>query len=123
MDLKLYADYGKKTGGVNVGEKIISIFVCLLCAISFYVIAIYGKNSQTPMAFTSLKEKIVNVKRYNMEMFKLNMFYASVFVLTAGAFVLYQALGIFLLVFDCTVGLLMIYVKYRMILKKYTEGE
>lgn len=105
-----------------MGQKIIIIFVSLLCAIPFYAFAFSGKNSQDPIPFFSgdktLKDKVKNVKRYNLEMFKLYSFYATVFMFAAISAIFYPPLGTFILFINSTFGLIPLYIRYKFILKK-----
>ena len=102
--------------------NIILIFVSILCAIPFYVIALSGKNSKDPISFFSgdktLKDKVKNVKKYNLEMFKLYSFYATIFLFAAISSILYSPLGTFILIFNSTFGLVPLYIRYKLILRK-----
>ena len=107
---------------MNIGSKLILIFVSILCAVPFYAIAFFGKNSKDPIPFFSgdktLKDKVKNVKRYNLEMFKLYSFYATVFMFAAISTIFYHPLGTFILIFNSTFGLIPLYIRYKLILKK-----
>ena len=90
-----------------MGEKIIMIMSCLLCAIPFYTIAFLGKNSSTPITFwagdNKLKNIVKDVKGYNLEMFKLYSFYATIFLFAGIAYIFHEPLGLFILIFAATV--------------------
>lgn len=107
-----------------MGGKIIMMMSCLLCAIPFYVIAFLGKNSSTPISFWSgdnkLKNIVKDVKGYNLEMFKLYSFYATVFLLAGLTYIVHEPLGLFILIFAATVGIIPIYLRYKIILKKHS---
>ena len=103
-----------------MGEKLIGIIVCLLCAIPYYTIAILGKNSQSPITFFSGDKslKVKDIKKYNLEMFKLYTFYGTIFIFGAISFIFSNALGMFILLFNATIGIGLVYIKYRWILNR-----
>ena len=107
-----------------MGEKIIMIMSCLLCAIPFYTIAFLGKNSSTPITFwagdNKLKNIVKDVKGYNLEMFKLYSFYATIFLFAGIAYIFHEPLGLFILIIASTVGIFPIYLRYKIILKKHS---
>lgn len=106
-----------------MGGRIIGLVCCLLCMFPFLVISIYNKDSSEPISFwsgdASLKNKVKNVKGYNMEMAGLYKKCARSFLFTGGLFVVFPIAGIVLLVFICTVGIYWVYRVYKGILKKY----
>ena len=108
-----------------MGAKIIMMMSTLLCAIPFYVIAFLGKNSSTPITFwagdNKLKNIVKDVKGYNLEMFKLYTFYANIFLLSGIIYLFYEPLGLFVLIFSATVGIIPIYIRYKIVLKKYSK--
>ena len=105
-----------------MGSKFIIIFISLICATPVYAIAFSGKNSKDPIPFFSgdktLKDKIKNVKKYNIEMFKLYSFYATVNVLAAMSAIFITSLGSFILIFNSTFGLIPLYIRYKLIVKQ-----
>jgi len=62
--------------------------------------------------------KVKDVEKYNLEMFKLYTFYGTVFIFAAIAYIFSNALGMFILLFNSTVGIGLVYLKYRWILNK-----
>ena len=109
----------------NMAERIIAFICCLLCAIPLLIISVYNKDSKDPISFwsgdTSLKKKLKNVRDYNKEMAQLYQKCAFVFLVTGIAFIIYPIAGIILLCFDCTIGIYIVYRKYKKILKIYSE--
>ena len=104
--------------------RIIGLFSCLLCALPFFMIAVYNKNSKDPIPFWSgdstLKGKVANVFPYNQEMAALYKKYALAFLVTGIAFALFPIAGIILLCFDCTLGIYLVYKSYKNILSRYS---
>lgn len=103
--------------------RIIGMISCFLCAVPFLIISVYDKGSSTPINFwsgdNSLKEKIRNVSDYNREMAGLYKRCAAALGIAGAGCLLYPLLGIILLVLECTVGIYMVYKKYKRILNKY----
>lgn len=104
--------------------KILCFVCCLLCAVPFFIIGIYNKDSETPLGFwsgdASLKNKVKDVKNYNHEMANLYLKCAWVFLLTGVTFFVHVIIGIVLLVLECSVGIYVVYRCYKKILKKYS---
>lgn len=103
--------------------RIIGLVCFLLCSFPFFVISIYNKDSSEPIPFwsgdTSLKDKVKDVKGYNMEMAGLYKKCAFFFLLTGILFAVFPIAGIALLVFDCSVGIYLAYRVYKGILERY----
>lgn len=107
-----------------MGGKITGLVCCLLCMFPILIISIYNKDSSEPISFwsgdTSLKDKVKDVKGYNMEMAGLYKKCALCFLFTGILFVVFPIAGIGLLVFDSTLGIYWAYRVYTAILKKYS---
>lgn len=58
---------------------IIGLVACIMCAVPFFVISRYDKDSSEPIAFWSgdetLKTKVKDVKTYNQKMARLYGFH------------------------------------------------
>lgn len=97
--------------------RIIGLISCLLCAVPFLIISIYNKNSEEPIHFwsgdTTLKSKVKNVSDYNKEMAMLYKKCALAFLITGIGFLLVPVIGVIMLCFDCTVGIYLVYRKYK----------
>ena len=104
--------------------RIISVICYLLCAIPFWAIAKYQKESKDPISFwsgdTSLQEKVKNVPDYNREMAALYKKYAWAYVAAAMAGAAHPLAGVAVLVPVCTVGIWLVYRTYKRILEKYS---
>ena len=109
--------------GILVG-RIVALVCCLLCAVPFFVISVWGKDSIEPINFwsgdASLKDKIKDVKGYNTEMAGLYKKCALSFLLTGILFVVFPIAGIGLLVFERSAGIYLAYRFYTGILKRWS---
>lgn len=98
----------------NIVGRIVGLAVCLLCAVSFLIIALYDKDSSTPIIFwsgdKSLTGKIRDITGYNKEMAELYKKCAYAFVIAGVACLIYLPSEIVLILLECTMG---IYVVYR----------
>ncbi len=103
--------------------RIVGFISCLLCAIPFFIIAKYDRDSGTPINFwsgdTTLKERVKNVPDYNKEMADLYKKYAIVFCISGFGFLIFPILGVVMICFDCTIGIYIVYQCYKKILGKY----
>lgn len=63
---------------------------------------------------------VKNVCDYNREMAKLYKKSAMAFLIAGVGFILLPVLGVTMLCFNCTVGIYLVYGKYRKILKLYS---
>ena len=100
-------------------------FICyMLCAVPFWVIATYNKDSKDPISFwsgdASLKDKVKNVPDYNREMAALYNKYAWAFFVAAVAGAVHPLAGVAVMALDCTVGIFLVYRAYKNILDKYS---
>lgn len=102
--------------------RIIGLVSSLLCALPFFIIATYEKNSEEPINFWSgdatLKAKVKNVRDYNREMSKLYKMYALTLLIAGIGFLLMPTIGIAMLSLDFTVGIYLVYRKYKKILER-----
>ena len=107
--------------------KIIALVSCLMCAFPFFIIAVYNKGSREPIGFwsgdTSLKGKVKNVREYNREMAGLYKKCGFAFLITGIVFLFLPIVGVALLCFACTVGIYLVYRKYKSILWKYSDPD
>lgn len=91
---------------------------------SFFALSIYNKDSDEPINFwsgdTSLKDKVKDVKSYNMEMAGLYRNCAVFFLLNGILLVIFPIAGIVLLVLGCSVGIYLAYRVYRGILERHS---
>ena len=103
---------------------IIGFISCLMCAVPFIIISVYGKDSRDPINFwsgdTTLKSKVKNVSDYNKEMADLYKKCAIAFLVTGVGMMIKLGLGMVMLGFDCTVGIYLVYRCYKKILGRYS---
>lgn len=103
--------------------KIVWCVCCLLCSFPFFIISM-DKDSLEPIGFWSgdktLKGKVKDLKNYNREMASLYKKCGWAFVATGVIFVIFPVAGIVLLIFDCTLGIYVIWRFYKKILAKYS---
>lgn len=104
--------------------RIIGFGSCMLCAIPFFMIVILNRNNIEPIQFwtgdDSLKGIVNHVKDYNREMGQLYYIYGNIFAVAGLSFLIYPLLGVALIVFQCTIGLILLYKCYKKILAKYS---
>lgn len=104
--------------------RIIGLVCCLLCAVPFLIIAVYNKDSVTPINFWagdgSLVKKVRNIPEYNREMADLYKKCAAAFVIAGLGCLIHLLVGIVLILLVCTAGIYAVYKKYRRILGKYS---
>lgn len=104
--------------------RIISFICYLFCAVPFWVIATYNKDSKDPISFwsgdNSLKEKVKNVAAYNREMAALYNKYAWTFAAAAVGGAVHPLLGAIMMALSCTIGIFLVYRVYKKILQKYS---
>ena len=104
--------------------RIISFIAYMLCAVPFWVIAKYKKNSKDPISFwsgdNSLKGKVKDVPAYNREMAAVYNKYAWTYAVAAVAGAVHPLAGVGVLGLACTVGIFLVYRAYKKILKKYS---
>lgn len=104
--------------------KIVGLISGLMCAFPFWIIGTYNKDSREPISFwsgdTSLRTKVTNVKEYNHEMAKLYRKCALAFVVMGLLLFVNTYLGMIVLVFNCTLGVYIVWRAYKKILGKYS---
>lgn len=113
---------GKETN--NMVGRIIGLIACLLCAVPFLIISVYDKGSSTPISFwsgdKSLMEKVHDIAGYNKEMADLYKKCAIAFGIAGVGCLIHLVIGITIILLECTVGIYLVYKKYKIILKKYS---
>ena len=106
-----------------MAEKMIVGFVGVLCAAPFLVMAVLGRNSQTPLNFwsgdRSLSEKVGDVSAYNQAMSRMYFIYGLILLLTAFLAVFHVMIVIVLWTVEFTLGLYVLYRRYQRFLAVY----
>ena len=104
--------------------RIIGCFCCLLCAFPFFMMDYLGKMRRDPLSFwsgdDSLKDKVRDVQSYNREMGILYRRYGLCYAAAAVCFLVIPVLGVGILLTSCTVGIYLVYRRYKSILEKYS---
>ena len=104
--------------------RIVGLISCMMCAFPFFIIATYNKDSKDPITFwsgdTSLKSKVKNIAEYNRQMAALYKKCAIAFLITGIGFLVGPVVGTIMLCFDCTLGIYIVYRKYKCILEKFS---
>lgn len=104
--------------------RMIGMISCLLCALPFWVIAKYNRDSDEPISFwsgdTSLRDRVLQVADYNREMAALYRKYALSWVIAAVLFLVHPLVGVTLCMLCCTVGIYLVYRAYKKILNRYS---
>ena len=103
--------------------RIICAINFLMCAIPFWAIAKFGKDSKDPISFwsgdTSLKGKVKDVTAYNREMAKVYTIYGWAYFAAAVGGAIHPIAGVAILVL-AMVGIIFVYRAYKKILSKYS---
>ena len=109
---------------MNAWAGLVGLISCFLCAIPFFIIGVFDKESHTPISFWSgdqtLKDKVTDVKSYNVKMAKLYQKAGLGFFINGWCCMISTALGVLGLVLLCTVGFYFFYRGYKKILDAYT---
>ena len=104
--------------------RIIGLISCLMCAFPFWVIGIFNKDSKEPITFwsgdTTLKSRVKNVAAYNEKMATLYKKCGIAFVISGIGWFISPVAGVVMICFDCTLGIWLVYKKYRRILDSYS---
>lgn len=104
--------------------NIIGLVSCLMCAVPFFILSAFGKDSDEPINFwsgdTTLKLKVKNVKAYNQKMALLYKRYAAAFLAAGIGCLILPVAGIVIICLNCTAGLFLVYKSYRKILQQYS---
>lgn len=107
-----------------MAEQIIGLICCLLCAFPLFIMSHYNKDSREPIVFwardVSLKEKVKDVSGYNAEIAVLYRYCALAFVLTGILFFIYKAAAYTGIGFVCTLGIFIVWKRYKTILRKHS---
>ncbi len=104
--------------------RIVGLVFCLMCAVPFFIISVYNKDSKEPINFwsgdTTLKSKVKNVTEYNNKMATLYKRCALAFLISGIGFLIFPFLGVIMVCFDCTLGIYLMYGNYKIILNLYS---
>lgn len=104
--------------------RIIGLISCLMCAFPFLVIGVFNKDSKEPISFwsgdTTLKSKVKNVVEYNGKMAVLYKKCGIVFIISGIGWFISPVVGVIMICFDCTLGIWLVYKRYRKILDLYS---
>ena len=104
--------------------RIIGLVSCLMCAIPFLIVSVYNKDGKDPINFWSgdstLKLKVKNVVEYNKKMALLYNRCAVAFFVSGIGFMFTSYLGLSMICFDCTIGIYLVYRKYKKVLEEYS---
>ncbi len=105
-------------------SRIIGLVACLICAVPFFIIAVYKRDSKEPINFWSgdktLKSKVKNVSEYNYQMTTLYKKGALAFLIAGIGFLIHPILGLVLVCCNCTLGIYLMYRSYKKILSSYS---
>lgn len=115
--------YGKDSINKMAGQ-VIGAFSAFLCFLPMFIIAIVGRKSKDPINFisgdTSLKNKVKNVKEYNRKMSILFLIWSFCYLASGIMFLIEPVYGTIVLILSCSIVLIVMYICYRIILKKYS---
>ena len=104
--------------------RIVGFISCLMCAVPFYIIAVYNKDSKEPINFwsgdTTLKSNVKNAVEYNKKMAILYKRCAIAFLISGIVFFASHFWGVIMICFDCTLGIYLVYRSYKSILDMYS---
>ena len=108
----------------NIFSGVIGLISCVMCAIPFFIISKYEKDSKDPITFWSgdktLKKIVKDVKGYNGEMAEVYRKCAWAFMIAGLGCLIYMPIGIGLISLECTVGIYVVWRIYKKVLKKYS---
>ena len=106
-----------------MAARIIGFICYMLCAISFWAIAKFGKDGKDPISFwsgdTSLKGKVKDVPAYNREMAKVYAIYGWAYFAAAVGGAMPPIAGVAILALDL-MAIIFVYRAYKKILSKYS---
>ena len=104
--------------------QIVGLVCCLLCALPFFVIAHFGKDSGEPMSFwagdNTLKGKVRDVRGYNYKMSRLYKKWSLAFVLAGILCLINDIAGIAGMILVSTIGIYIVWRSYKKILLEYS---
>ncbi len=107
--------------------KVIMCGSFLMCSFPFLIISLCNKENEiTPIVFwagseSELKNQVKDIKGYNREMAALYMKCAIAFICGGVGALVYPMIGIVILVFNCTLGIYLVFRNYKRILLKYSS--
>lgn len=105
--------------------RIIGMISCILCAVPFWIIGYYNKNSREPIPFwsgdKSLKEKVKDIQGYNAKMSRLYIRCALAFAAAGVICLIHLGLGISVLLLECTFGIYVVWRIYKNILQQHFD--
>ena len=108
----------------RIFDSVVGFISCLMCAIPFFIISKYEKDSRDPITFWSgdktLKKKVKDVKNYNGEMAVVYRKCAWAFMLAGVGCLIYMPIGVGLICLECTVGIYVVWRIYKKVLEKYS---
>lgn len=103
------------------------LIFCIACAITgtAFILQVNTASDDNPLNFWAgenerLKRMLKDISSYNMEMKKLYQYYSSVFYIAAVVSLFSVMAGGTVLMLNSTVGLFIVYLLYKKILKKYS---
>ena len=103
--------------------RIICAISFFMCAIPFWAIAKFGKDSRDPISFwsgdTSLKGKVKDVPAYNREMAKVYAIYGWAYFAAAVGGAIHPIAGVAIMALDL-IAIIFVYRAYKKILSKYS---
>lgn len=107
-----------------MASRVIGAFSSFLCFLPMFLISFAGKKSKEPINFisgdNSLKKKIKDVKAYNHAMAVLFLIW-SLCYFCAGILYLFNPLyGTMMLICSCTIVLAMMFIWYKILVKRYS---
>ena len=107
-----------------MAERIIGLVCSFLCSFPFMIISKYEKDSREPIHFWSgdrtLKEKVKDIKNYNIEMASLYKRVAIFFQMTGIMFLIFPIAGCLLITGGSVIGIYPLWKSYKKILEKYS---
>ncbi|MEE0830236.1 MAG: hypothetical protein UIM26_02095 [Longicatena sp.] len=105
--------------------RIICLLVCLGCGLVFYVLGIYASKLEKPMHFYTGTQidanTITDIRQYNQENARMWKWY-SLWYFVAGIVGIWSTfLCVAFMCLGCSVGIVLLVIKYHRILKKYSK--
>ena len=104
--------------------QVIGMICSILCGIPFLVIPRLEVFKNKPINFwsgdNSLNEKVKNIDKYNKEMGILYTLYGLVFIIGRIFFLFFPLVALIIIISNSTLGILIVYLVYKSIIKKYS---
>lgn len=109
--------------GIIMQGFIVCCVCCVLCALPLFIIGYFGKMSKEPIKFWAgeKNKKIAHIEEYNIQMSKLYIRCAGVLCVTPIFFLINIYIFIAFVCAECTIGIYLVYLKYKKILSMYQE--